>query len=354
MKWEGPDDNSEQACWNSLLLEILVPECYATLLSRLALAGQESLQFWPVMAENACIYTDWNTCIKKTINKVLEKPCLTTMAGHVIAPRQKIAVYGGFGTQEERTTFKTFLEQLNEDECIVNLSTEGTKHVVKVFEDKDLGLDGCIIKPDTFAKICQRNLEILKVQADIPKMMFLKFLAANPANLPGLPLLPLRAGLWETFQLRPSSQFYLPTDDLESCIPNTFLNIVTVSDKALKDLADDWARSKQFGIERLSTTHLADILRKSLPASWLTDDKRSVDWDPSDEAQPSIRNLQEVWRQLSKANMNISGFEAIPLLPEKPFSKIESNHVLLLKLNPGLKFLDCSEVDLKILKILSL
>ena len=115
MKWEGPDDNSQQACWNSLLLETLVPECYASLLSRLALAGQEALQFWPVLGENAGNYTDWNTCIEKTIEKVLAKPCLTTMAGKVIVPSQKIAVYGGLGNNEERTTFKTFLEQLNED-----------------------------------------------------------------------------------------------------------------------------------------------------------------------------------------------------------------------------------------------
>ena len=320
-----------------------MPECYASLLSRLALAGQEALQFWPVLTERAVTYTNWTTCKERTLQKVLDMRCLTTLEDHVVKPENNTVVFGGMESTEDTEVLKKILRKLN-GENVIDLSQNKDKHVLDIFKSSVFDKQNCLFREETLTGMCLRNLNVIEGLEDHERLTLLKILSAKPACLAGLPLLPLRSGAWEKFTQGANSKFLFPLPEVKTCIPGSFKSVVTVP-KELETVARGWAEKKQFGIELVSPTSLASALTKSFPTSWTEGDNTEVEWNPSDENQPSVANLKDVWKVLTEnPNTNILAFEGLPLVPEKPYENINPGEaVKLMKLHKNKKFLDCSD-----------
>ena len=341
MKWEGRDDSSEQAQWNSTLLDSLVPECYSSLLSSIASAKEPHLHFWPAPAEESGDFKDWTSCMERCQELVVNKPCLTTMTGQVVTPSpDKVEIYGGIGTPEQSSVVISFLRRLDK-EVIIDLSNEGDQHVLRVFEEQQMG-------PKTLADLCRRNIGTVESLEDGDKIVLLKLLADRTGNhLAGLPLLPLRSGLWETFDLEGKVPFFLASPEIVSCIPASFQRIVSFPAE-LEILAKGWAASKLFGIQVASAKTLASILRIALPQTWFKS-LEPVDWDPKDPSQPTRENLSNIWKMLKSPSANIADFKDIPIIPDQPFNQQQQLRDKVTRLSkPDGRWLDCSYAPQKL------
>ena len=334
IKWEGRDDSSEQARWNSALLDSLVPTCYSNLLSRLALAQVPHLQYWPAPAQEPGDFTDWTTCMERCQEMVVSKPCLTTMAGKVGIPLPgKVHIYGGIGTEEDSSVVRSFLERLGKEK-IVDLSDEENQHVLSVFAEQQ-------VKAETLADIYRKNIDSVKNLDNDDKFVLLKLLANRTGNhLDGLPLLPLRSGLWGTFKPGGDFRFILASAEIDSgCIPDIFKHIVTIPAE-LEGLAREWATAKQFGIRMASVGNLAIVLKKALPPSWLNS-MEPVDWNPEDPTHPTVENMRHIWKALDSPRVKLADFQDIPIIPDQPFNDQHSEEGKKLT-KPAGRWLDCS------------
>ena len=344
IKWEGRDDSSDQAKWNSSLLESLVPICYSSLLSHLAQDGEPHLQYWPNPAQKSGDFTDWTTCMELCQEMVVNKPCLITLSGDIVTPTSsRVEIYGGIGTAEESSVVKLFLSKLD-NEVIVDLSDEKDQHVLsallRVSEKPQMSAAA-------LADICRRNVDIVKSLENEDKLVVLKLLANRPGtHLAGLPLLPLRSGLWGTVQ--PGSNagcFFLASAEMDACIPSSFKNVVTIPGE-LDTLARGWANSKQFGIRVASVGNLASILKQAFPQSWVNS-VESVDWIPEEPTQPTVENMRHIWKVLNSSNVNLADFKDIPILPDQPFNHQHSEQRMMLT-KPAGRWLDCSQSPQKL------
>ena len=167
MKWEGRDDSSEQARWNSTLLDSLVPECYSSLLSSIASAKEPHLHFWPSPTEESGDFKDWTSCMERCQELVVNKPCLTTMTGNVVTPSpDEVEIYGGIGTPDQSSVVRSFLRRLD-NEVIIDLSNERDQHVLRVFEEQQMG-------SRILADLCRRNIGTVESLEDDEKIVLLK------------------------------------------------------------------------------------------------------------------------------------------------------------------------------------
>ena len=74
-----------------MLLDTLLPKCYSMFLEKLSqLPGKPAEVFWPKSFDDkdngANISGRWESCANKTGDLIIQKECLRTLAGNLVAP----------------------------------------------------------------------------------------------------------------------------------------------------------------------------------------------------------------------------------------------------------------------------
>ena len=346
LKWETSDDHSEEVQWNSKILDSLVPECYAELLSRLTVSGcfENTFQFWPrnKISHNSPTLTNWETTAMRTINLLMKKSCLKSLTGNLIAPynvKDKLSIFTGEGmTEEIKDLFRCILLQF-EDEDIVDLSYCATE-ILSHFQHPNSVFKQCILGPQNLSSLCLRNISVLETFSSKQKNTLLEFIGTAGGPLSGLPLLPLKCDKWTTFQNSCQPKYFLPESlETTSCVPDSYQNIIHIP-LELSTLFKTWATHHQYGIAFLDK-NLPLVLRESFPASWSENAVAFVNWIPTSATQPSINNIKNIWNYLDKLS-DIESFIDLPLMPTKPWRDIGTEKEALVKLAKKNPAVDCS------------
>ena len=265
LKWPGVErKNDRTAEWNTLLVNQLLPPCYALLLGRAKdlLAPKEFYSTWPEVS-TVLQYTNWSGLLLPLFNILIEQPvfCTSTMVGRWIKPNE-----GVFAPKEGQIL------------PIVHhvLSSCGVQLVVvppKIWDAFQLVpyFPSHITPSLTRSKIRSHDSSYSDIDAH-SKHELLRYCLTDQkySDLQGLFLLPLADGRFAQFTSNPSHYCYLcSTDYPQDLLPNVSHRLVDVQDDSdLQNKLQAVAHCEINQLRNLDIQAVAKLLPDCFPAEW--------------------------------------------------------------------------------------
>ena len=184
------------------------------------------------------------------------------------------------------------------------------------------------ITPDLFRKFL-RNPSVQSGSHD-DKLQLLQYVLHDdpmPAELSGIPLLPLASGKFATFtehchNSKPNLSIFVPKDSCtEDLLPNMedrFLAKNTEAYQKLLVMATELLNKvNQTQLVALTPELVIECLRLSLPDEWFdTSNRKDIfSWKPGCSGHPPEKWINDIWHWINETFESLDQFESIPLIP---------------------------------------
>ena len=272
LKWPGIErKNDPTAEWNTLLVNQLLPPCYALLLDRAKdlLAPKEHYSAWPEVG--TVQYTNWSELLRPLFRILITQPVVwtDTTVGRWIVPSE-----GVFASKEDQIS--PILHRVLSS-CGVKLVNVPPR-IWDAFQHVEYS-PSCITPGLTRNCIQINSSSYMNIDAH-SKCELLKYcltdLDQKYSELQGLCLLPLADGKFVQFTSSgshsPSHYCYLcSTDCPQDLLPNISHRLVDVqNDSDLQNKLQAVAHSESTQLRNLDTQAVAQLLSDCFPGEWLS------------------------------------------------------------------------------------
>ena len=307
LKWSGIErKNDASADWNGLIVQHLLPPCYARLLldhAKDLLTCEAFYRAWPDV-NLVRVSAHWEKLIEPLFQLLFQEAVFRSSgngwvhySSALFTPRDTVlpsvvtAVLSAYGGS------------------VVTVSDE----VWDAFHYMGISVT-CIIPQNTRARL-KTNQQIYSYYSAHEKLELLRYCLSDDefGDLSGIALLPLADNTFVFFKKRGlSSPVYLCSSE-HPChlIPGCKDQIVDIADEDLHDKLVSVALCKSTQLERLSANSVAVLLKKCLPGS-----------------QISLQWLKLFWEWAAKqGNLNI--FSGLPVVPVYAPSSRKTSRVVL-------------------------
>ena len=322
LKWPGKERKGEAVSkWNELLVDKLIPSCYALLLRKALLQGIAASDFYKAFPGVECVSQSmWGGLLEPLFTEVFREACFWSLDGRWVTMKEAIFV------PKDRAELIVDTVLTNCGYSVVVLPPNMWQ--VLLFTGKSYPM----VTPKLVREALKANRSSYEFKTYNQKLEILQYcLSDSEYCLNGLYLLPLASGEFVEFQSVNSTGgfVYICTNECpHELLPNAekFLMDSLPCKHVLKTLLEPLAFSKQTQLRMLDAKGVASLLPLVLPQEWRDQVEVSVDAS----CNISLNWFEMFWKWVKNQDLELfTGNFVVPIVQES------SGFTSVMKLQPN-------------------
>lgn len=353
IKWQEEDQkHDEQAIWNELLMEEVLPQTYLMMIQDAIQLAQQSIlpvsvyDLWPDIAQIQ--HKDkWRdvalVVLRHLFRQNMAVLSLAKDETKFITPSEAVFPCNGPTSSDILAAIKSTLVSCGEN--LVALPDNATRAINEAYPD----LSSLKRVTPAFLRDILHRIGVHNISKD-DKLCLLEYILSDGKyrELEGLQLLPLCDGSFRSFTNREEDTALIDSKEfprvLLPCCKHLFIpdDLSPTCRTHLKELAT----RKFFKVINIDADQVAKYTRRYLPQDWKQTKARLVTWNSSSGQHPPFDWLQEFWKFLNTHFKELSHFDELPLIPVTPLSVSQPVSLARLQQNTTLIFQKSKQLSL--------